>query len=581
MVGGKLDRRLLEEMTRVEAAGGDRPIPVVLQCLAPAPGTGLESGEEKLRVTFQQLRDRLTELGAVGLVREIPHSNALEAQLTPAQIYAAAAHPVVGRVVLSRRDSAEERAASAGRAVSPPPGPEELIGLLSKRVVGQSAAMKAIVPCILMHQAGLAPEGRPVGVFLLLGPTGTGKTRTVEALAEALHGSERMIVRIDCGEFQGEHEVAKLIGAPPGYIGHRDTVPMISQRRLDEVTTDRSDLAIVLFDEIEKAAPTLTRLLLGVLDRATLRLGDNSTVNFEKALIFLTSNLGAREMMKELTPGVGFAPGRDRPAGEISSRLESIALAAVRKSFSPEFVNRLDGVVTYEPLGADALATILDQQIDALQQHVNTRLGSGGFTVEVAEPSRQFQQRLGTSVEHGARELRRTVHRHLTQPMAALVASGRVEPGATVHAEMDPAGERVVLRVEEPAITAEHRRNILVVDDNQDLLELLRDMLVEAGWEVQVAATAREARAALAAAVPSVALIDYLLPDDSGLDLATEVRRRTPTVHVVVMSGLDLSGEDEAICQEAGCALLTKPFRSDDVLGMLRRVQSARAVGSG
>jgi ATP-dependent Clp protease ATP-binding subunit ClpA len=145
-----------------------------------------------------------------------------------------------------------------------------------------------------MHEAGLAPEGRPVGVFLLLGPSGTGKTKTVEALAEVLHGSERNVLRVDCGEFQMEHEVAKLIGAPPGYLGHRETHPMLTQQKLNAVTSDRSNLSLVLFDEVEKAAATLTRLLLGVLDKAALRLGDNTTVNFERSLIFLTSNLGAR-----------------------------------------------------------------------------------------------------------------------------------------------------------------------------------------------------------------------------------------------------------------------------------------------
>jgi ATP-dependent Clp protease ATP-binding subunit ClpA len=157
-----------------------------------------------------------------------------------------------------------------------------------------------------MFQAGLAPEGRPVGVFLLLGPTGTGKTKTVEALAEILHGSSKNLLKVDCGEFQMEHEVAKLIGAPPGYLGHRETQPMLTQQKLNAVTSEKCELSLVLFDEIEKAAPSMTRLLLGVLDKGVLRLGDNSTVNFEKSLVFLTSNLGAREMMREINPEFGF-----------------------------------------------------------------------------------------------------------------------------------------------------------------------------------------------------------------------------------------------------------------------------------
>ena len=149
---------------------------------------------------------------------------------------------------------------------------ENLTAILSQKVVGQPAATRVIVPYIQMFQAGLAPEGRPVGVFLLLGPTGTGKTKTVEALADILHGSEKNVLKVDCGEFQMEHEVAKLIGAPPGYLGHRETQPMLTQQKLNAVTTDRCGLSLVLFDEIEKAAPSLTRLLLGVLDKGVLRL---------------------------------------------------------------------------------------------------------------------------------------------------------------------------------------------------------------------------------------------------------------------------------------------------------------------
>ncbi len=150
---------------------------------------------------------------------------------------------------------------------------ENLTAVLSQKVVGQPAATKVIVPYIQMFQAGLSPEGRPVGVFLLLGPTGTGKTKTVEALAEILHGSAKNVLKVDCGEFQMEHEVAKLIGAPPGYLGHRETQPMLSQQKLTAVTSDKSALSLVLFDEIEKAAPSLTRLLLGVLDKGHFAFG--------------------------------------------------------------------------------------------------------------------------------------------------------------------------------------------------------------------------------------------------------------------------------------------------------------------
>src|SRR5229473_7197459 len=217
--------------------------------------------------------------------------------------------------IIKAEAGVEKPKATQSRSRKPAPDPaEDLTAVLSRKVVGQPTATRVIVPYIQMFQAGLAPEGRPVGVFLLLGPTGTGKTKTIEALAEILHGSEKNLLKVDCGEFQMEHEVAKLIGAPPGYLGHRETQPMLTQQKLSAATSESSNLSLVLFDEIEKAAPSMTRLLLGVLDKAALRLGDNTTVNFERTLIFLTSNVGSRELRKELRPDFGFEALAPAPA---------------------------------------------------------------------------------------------------------------------------------------------------------------------------------------------------------------------------------------------------------------------------
>ncbi len=320
---------------------------------------------------------------------------------------------------------------------------------LSRRVIGQPQAMTQIVPYVHMHQAGLAPEGRPVGVFLLLGPTGTGKTRTVEALAEVLHGSQKQVLRVDCGEFQMEHEVAKLIGAPPGYLGHRETQPMLTQQKLSAVTSEASNLSLVLFDEIEKAAASMTRMLLGVLDKAVLRLGDNTSVSFERALIFLSSNLGGVEMRRQVSPDFGFESMLPAERRGLAKKLEGIGMNAVRRQFSPEFVNRIDAVITYRPLDSESLEIILDQQITDLERHIENRLVERAFELEIDEPARQFLLRRGASQEYGARELKRTILRHLTQPLAALVAAGRIEPGATVRVEADTAGEGLELVVED------------------------------------------------------------------------------------------------------------------------------------
>ncbi len=459
---------------------------------------------------------------------------------------------------------------------------EDLTAVLSQKVVGQPAATKVIVPYIQMFQAGLAPEGRPVGVFLLLGPTGTGKTKTVEALAEVLHGSEKNILKVDCGEFQMEHEVAKLIGAPPGYLGHRETQPMLTQQKLNSVTSERCALSLVLFDEIEKAAPSLTRLLLGVLDKGILRLGDNSTVNFEKSLVFLTSNLGAREMMKEINPDFGFQAAKPTNRADLTNKLQSIALVSVRKRFSPEFVNRIDCIITYQPLTAESLATILDQQITDLQNHVNTRLGSRSFTLEVPFEARQFLLRKGTSSEYGARELNRTIHRHLTQPLATLVATAQVNPGARVRVDVNPNAENLLIRsVEGDEEQLPAHPTVLIVDDNRDLLHFLERLMADAGWKLLTAETAGEAKHLVAAHKPNAALLDYMLPDGNGVELGVEFLQTVTNMLVIVMTGTILPSEEEALCEEHNFPVLRKPFLASDVMNQIRsRLLPAAGVTS-
>jgi len=311
--------------------------------------------------------------------------------------------------------------------------------------------MRAIVPHIEMYQAGLSPEGRPAGVFLLLGPTGTGKTRTVEALADVLHGNERNLLRVDCGEFQMEHEVAKLIGAPPGYLGHRETQPMLTQAKMNAVTSENCGLALILFDEIEKAAGSMQRLLLGILDKGTLRLGDNSTVNFERTLIFLTSNLGAKAMRKQLAPDFGFEGIVDRAGvtanrGDLRKKIETIGVRAVKNKFSPEFVNRIDAIITYEPLSKETLAGILDQQIANLQGLIFRRLEERAFGVDITDAGRDYLLEHGTSEEYGARELKRTLHRKVIQPLAMLVSANRIPPASQVVIDLAPDSKNLTLR---------------------------------------------------------------------------------------------------------------------------------------
>lgn len=462
---------------------------------------------------------------------------------------------------------------------------DTLVELLTRKIVGQPAALEFIAPYVQMYQAGLAPPDRPAGIFLLLGPTGTGKTRTVEALAEVLHGSPKAVLKIDCGEFQSDHEVAKLIGAPPGYLGHRETKPMLTQERLSGVTSSGCDLSLVLFDEVEKAAPSLTLLLLGILDKGTLNLGDNTPVSFERTLIFLTSNLGAREMSREVRPDIGFNPVDRRTKQELAGKLETIGLGAVRKRFSPEFVNRIDVVITYQPLDAAAMARILDHHIEELQRHVHTRLGDRSFEIEVSAAAREALLSRGVSVEYGARELKRTIHRMLTQPLAALVASGRIAPGTRVMA--DAADDVVTLTpLDLPAVNLPVRRSdprVLLLDDNLALLGWLEAVLRAANLETLSATSAAQAREAIATRRPDVALFDVVLPDGDGLALALELRTADPALQVILMTGTELSAEETDECERHDVPVLRKPFLGQDAISLIqaRLVHARAARGTG
>jgi CheY-like chemotaxis protein len=387
---------------------------------------------------------------------------------------------------------------------------------------------------------------------------------------------------VDCGEYQTDHEVAKLIGSPPGYIGHRETAPVLTIERLTQAGSENCELALVLFDEIEKAAPSVARLLLGILDKAILRLGDNTEVNFEKTLIFFTSNLGAREMMKEVQPGLGFRSGLPPNWDEVATRLEQIALAAVRKMYSPEFVNRIDAVITYHPLDEPALRTILDQQLAGLQDHVNTRLGDKGFTIEVSQETRQFLLDRGTSAEYGARELKRTIYRYLTQPLSTLVIEGRVEPGSRIIVNVDDDHEKLRFSPQEVKETkdARARRTLLIVDDNSDFLRLLSLHLERASqWRFITAQSAAEAERMTITQEIDCGLLDLVLPDGNGLKIGQQLKRRQPNAQVIIMTGGSLTLEEDQVCRKEDFQVIHKPFFASDIMSMIEGRRRAAPAG--
>jgi ATP-dependent Clp protease ATP-binding subunit ClpB len=317
-------------------------------------------------------------------------------------------------------------------------GAEKLERDLCDRVVGQDQAVRQIVRIYQTFLAGMSTPGRPIGSLLFLGPTGSGKTRTVEAMAESLVGDPRAVVKIDCGEFQHSHEIAKLIGSPPGYLGHRETHPLLSQEAVNQFHTETVKISFVLFDEIEKANDALWNLLLGILDKATLTLGDNRRVDFSRAIIFLTSNLGAAEMNSLIRPKLGFGTGI--ADANLADKLEHAGTEAARRRFTPEFMNRLDSIVTFRPLGAPELQRILDIELDAVRARLLRAAGAVEFAVN--EKARAFLLREGTDQRYGARHLKRAIERRLVQPLSNLVATGQVQAGDLLY--VDGASDKLV-----------------------------------------------------------------------------------------------------------------------------------------
>jgi ATP-dependent Clp protease ATP-binding subunit ClpA len=300
---------------------------------------------------------------------------------------------------------------------------------LRRKIVGQDQALEKVAEIYQMFLAGLNPPGRPVGNLLFLGPTGSGKTRVVEAMAESLFGDARACIKIDCAEFQHSHEIAKLIGSPPGYLGHRETHPLLTQEALNQWHTEKLKVSILLFDEIEKASDSLWQLLLGILDKATLTLGDNRRVDLSSCIIIMTSNLGAVEMTGLVEAGFGFAPKPVLVDNSLDEKINRTAVEAARRKFTPEFMNRIDKVVVFKTLRPEHLEQILEIELGMVQQRVLMASGANQFVFTCTPPVKNFLLVEGTDPKYGARHLKRAIERHIVYPLANLVATGQVKLG--------------------------------------------------------------------------------------------------------------------------------------------------------
>jgi ATP-dependent Clp protease ATP-binding subunit ClpB len=370
---------------------------------------------------------------------------------------------------------------------------------LRAKIVGQDEGVQSLVELFQVFTAGLNSPGRPVGNLLFLGPTGSGKTRIVEAAAEILFGSSRAVIKIDCAEFQHSHEIAKLIGSPPGYLGHRETHPLITQEALSANHTEKLKLSFLLFDEIEKASDALWQLLLGILDKATLTLGDNRRVDLSQTVIFMTSNLGGSDISDLFAGGYGFIKVKDALHADINAKVERTAVEAARRKFSPEFMNRIDKLVVFHPLQRDQLQAVLEIELAMVQQRV-LDTATGKFLFRATEAGRDFLLQEGTDQRYGARHLKRAIERYLVYPLANLLATQQVRMGDLVRVDWDGVHKELTfVREKEGAIvTAELSvEDTVAARPDQDGL----------GQETPIEAVAEESArpAALPAASPAAA----------------------------------------------------------------------------
>ena len=348
---------------------------------------------------------------------------------------------------------------------------------LGARIVGQERAVRRMSGLYQIFLAGMNPPNRPIGTMLFLGPTGSGKTRVIEAAAEVLFADVNAVVKIDCAEFQHSHEIAKLIGSPPGYLGHRETSPMLTQENLDRMHNDDLKLTLVLFDEIEKASDALWQLLLGILDKATLTLGDNRRVDFSKCMVVLTSNLGARDMAELITGGIGFAPGKGvkHPDTEVDQKIYRTAVEAARRKFSPEFMNRIDKVVVFRSLKEHHLRAILDLELQSVQDRIMLSAGTK-FVFQCSEAAKDMLLQEGIDYKYGARHLKRAIERFLVYPLSNLVATGQIGLGDLVQIDLRGSDNKLIFSkksggalIHEIAAAAPDEQNLAARSDSVGL----------------------------------------------------------------------------------------------------------------
>lgn len=315
---------------------------------------------------------------------------------------------------------------------------------LSNMVIGQDRAVRRLTELYQVFLSGLNAPNKPIGTLLFLGNSGSGKSYISECAAKILFNNPLASFKIDCAEYQQSHDIAKLIGAVAGYLGHKDTPPILSQENLDKYHTQLNPLTFLVFDEIEKANESLWQLLLGILDKAILTLGDTRRTDFSKCIIMLTSNLGSREISNLVTNNMGFAPMQSKIAkpNELDQKIYQTARDAAKKRFSPEFINRLDKIVVFRSLKSSDYIKILDLEINKVQDRIIQNC-SEKFLITLSEKAKQFLLKKGIDVKYGARHLKRAIDKYIVNPLSNLISSGQLSTGDLIDIDIDNSGKLI------------------------------------------------------------------------------------------------------------------------------------------
>ena len=307
---------------------------------------------------------------------------------------------------------------------------------LGERVIGQGEAIVAVSNAVRRSRAGLQDPNRPVGSFIFLGPTGVGKTETAKALAEFIFDDERALVRIDMSEYMEKHAVARLIGAPPGYVGYDEGGQLTEAVR-------RRPHAVVLFDEIEKAHPEVFNVLLQILDDGRLTDAQGRTVDFRNVIVLMTSNIGSQDILEAGREGAW-------------DRVEDQVLGQLHRHFRPEFLNRVDDIVVFRPLAQEELRRIVDIQL----ARVGRLAFDVGVELDVSNEAKVFLAEAGFDPVFGARPLKRAIQRSLQDPLAMLLLDEEVAEGTTVHVRVDEDRSALTFDVVPPAQLTPTERSV-------------------------------------------------------------------------------------------------------------------------